>query len=72
MARERTLQVDAAGVRAATEEALSALRNAQGIRGALTGATNNVASARKTLDDMIASVEKSLERVEGLIAAGQG
>ena len=72
MARERTLQVDAAGVRAATEEALSALRNAQGIRGALTGATNNVASARKTLDDMIASVEKSLERVEGLIAVGEG
>jgi hypothetical protein len=31
-----------------------------------------VASARKTLDDMIASVEKSLERVEGLIAGGEG
>jgi hypothetical protein len=71
MARERTLQVDAAGVRAATDEALSALKNAQGIRGALTGATNNVASARKTLDEMIESVEKSLERVEGLIAAGE-
>ena len=72
MARERTLEVDAAGVRAATEEALSALKNAQGIRGALTGATKNVATARRTLDEMIDSVEKSLERVEGLIAAGEG
>ena len=69
MSLERTLQVDAAGVRDAAEEALSALRDAQRIRTALTGATNGVDSARKSLDAMVARVQASLERVETLIAA---
>ncbi len=70
MTGERELEVDAAGVRDASEEALSALREAQTIRGALTGASKNVEHARKTLDAMVARVQASLERVEGLIAAG--
>jgi hypothetical protein len=71
MARERTLKVDAAGVRDASEEALSALREAQSIRGALTGASKNVENARKTLDTMVARVQASIERVEGMLAAGE-
>ena len=70
MARDRTLEVDAAGVRAAAEEALSALKDAQRIRGSLTNATNGVQSAREALDAMIARVQASLERVETLIASG--
>jgi hypothetical protein len=68
MALEReTLEVDAAGVSAAAEEALAALKTAQGIRSALTGASKNVESARTSLDDMVARVEGSLKRVESLI-----
>jgi hypothetical protein len=72
MARERSLQVDAAGVRDAAEEALSALKDAQRIRVALTGATKSVGAARDGLDAMVERVQASLERVEGLIAAGEG
>jgi hypothetical protein len=71
MARERTLEVDAAGVRDAADEALSALREAQRIRGSLTGASNGVKAAREALDAMVARVQLSLERVETLIAAGE-
>jgi hypothetical protein len=70
MALERTLQVDAAGVRDASAEALSALRDAQRIRSSLTGASNSVDSARQALDTMVQRVQVSLERVESLIAAG--
>ena len=70
MAGERSLEVDAAGVRNATDEALSALRDAQRIRGALTGANNSVATARESLDAMVTRVQTSLERVEKLIEAG--
>jgi hypothetical protein len=72
MARERSLQIDAAGVRDAAEEALSALKDAQRIRVALTGATKSVGTARDGLDAMVERVQASLERVEGLIAAGEG
>jgi hypothetical protein len=71
MARERTLEVDAAGVRDAADEALSALRDAQRIRSSLTGASNSVKGAREALDAMVARVQASLERVEGLIAASE-
>ncbi len=69
MTLERTLQVDAAGVRDATEEALSALRDAQKIRASLTGAKKNVEGAHGALDVMVARVEASLARVETLIAS---
>jgi hypothetical protein len=66
MTREAELQVDAAGVRAATEEALSGLRDAQRIRASLTGATNAVGSAREALDGMVERVSASLSRIESL------
>jgi hypothetical protein len=69
MAAERDLAVDAAGVRDAAEEALSALKEAQKIRSSLTGASNSVKAARDTLDSMVARVETSLSRVESLIDA---
>ena len=72
MAVECTLEVDAAGVRDASEEALSALRDAQKIRRSLTGATNSVDSARQALDVMVQRVEAALERVESLIGSGPG
>ena len=47
MAAERDLALDAAGVRDAAEEALSALKDAQKIRSSLTGASKSV-DARAT------------------------
>jgi hypothetical protein len=69
MAAERELQIDAPGVRDAADEALSALRDAQKIRGSLTGATKGVEGAREALDVMVGRVEASLARIESLIAA---
>jgi hypothetical protein len=69
MAAERDLAVDAAGVRDAAEEALSALKDAQKIRSSLTGASKGVQAARDTLDAMVLRVEASLARVETLIDA---
>src|SRR4051794_21649782 len=68
MAAERDLALDAAGVRDAADEALSALREAQKIRSALTGANNSVETAHKTLDAMVTRVRASLERVESLVS----
>jgi hypothetical protein len=69
MARERGLEVDAAGVSTAAEEALSALKEAQKIRLSLTSAANGVQGAREVLDTMVTRVQASLERVETLIAS---
>jgi hypothetical protein len=69
MAAERDLALDAAGVRDAAEEALSALRDAQKIRSSLTGANNSVKAAHETLDAMVARVQASLTRVESLVSA---
>ena len=71
MAQERELEVDAAGVRAAADEALSALKDAQKIRQSLTGASKGVDGARTALDAMVLRVEKSIERVETLISAAE-
>ena len=70
MAAERDLALDAAGVRDAAEEALSALKDAQKIRSSLTGASKGVDAARDTLDSMVLRVQNSLTRVETLIDAG--
>jgi hypothetical protein len=70
MAAERDLALDAAGVRDAAEEALSALKDAQKIRSSLTGASKSVDAARDTLDAMVTRVQTSLARVETLIDAG--
>jgi hypothetical protein len=72
MSLESDLEVDAAGVRAANEEALSALREAQSIKLALTGATKGVDSARGLLESMVDRVRASLERVEALLATADG
>jgi hypothetical protein len=70
MAAERDLALDAAGVRDAAEEALSALKDAQKIRSSLTGASKSVDAARDTLDGMVTRVQTALTRVETLIDAG--
>lgn len=69
MAREQTLEVDAAGVRVATDEALSALNDAQKIRRALTSISDTASGTRQTFDSMLERVKASLERVEALIAS---
>jgi hypothetical protein len=69
MVAERDLALDAAGVRDAAEEAMSALKDAQRIRSSLTGARKGVDAARESLDSMVARVEGSLARVEKLIDA---
>jgi hypothetical protein len=72
MATEKLLGVDAAGVRDAADEAMSALREAQKVRRSLTGATNGVEAARAALDSMVARVEASLARIESLVSAQPG
>jgi len=69
MARDQSLELDATGVRAATDEALAALNDAQKIRLALTNITNTATGTRTTFDTMLTRVKASLERVETLIAA---
>jgi hypothetical protein len=68
MTRDRELTVDAAGVRDAAEEAVSALKRAQSVRLALTGATDSVERARSGLDEIIAEVYERLARIESLVA----
>jgi hypothetical protein len=63
------LEVDAAGVRDAAEGALARLKAANRIRKSLTNVTNSADRARGDLDEMIADVERCLERIESLVAA---
>ena len=68
MARDRDLTVDAAEVRAATEEAVSCLKQAQSIRSALTAVKSSSDRARTGLDEMVAAVALKLERIDSLVA----
>jgi hypothetical protein len=68
MSAERDLALDAAGVRDAAEEALSALKDAQRIRSSLTGANKSVDAAHTALNVMVERVESCLERVESLVS----
>jgi hypothetical protein len=68
MARGRELTVDASEVRAAAEEAISCLKQAQAIRSALTGIKSSSDRARSSLDDMVSAVELKLERIDSLVA----
>ena len=68
MARARDLSVDASEVQAATEEALSCLKQAQSIRSMLTGIKTSSDKARAGLDDLVAAVEAKLERIDSLVA----
>jgi hypothetical protein len=66
---EKELQLDAAGVRDAADEAFTALKTAQAIRNSLTKAEKGVSGARDGLDAMVERVEASLNRVESLITS---
>jgi hypothetical protein len=72
-AAAETLEVDAAGVRDAAEEAQATLKRANRIRKSLTGVTRSAETAREELDSMVGDVERCLERIESLVAqAAQG
>jgi hypothetical protein len=63
------LDVDAAGVRDAAEEAAARLKRANRVRKSLTGVTNSATAAREEFDEMVADVERCLERIESLVAS---
>ncbi len=67
--RDTTLQVDAAGVRDASEEAQAALKRVNRVRKSLTGITNGAEAARTELNDMMDDVEAALIRINSLVAA---
>jgi hypothetical protein len=68
LSRDSDLQVDAAAVRDAADEALSVLKQAQAIRSTLTGIKTSSDKARAGLDAMVAALEAKLERIDSLIA----
>jgi len=63
------LEVDAAGVRDAAEEAAARLKRANRVRKSLTSVTNSADAARSEFDEMVADVERCLARIEALVAA---
>ena len=67
---DAAMEVDAAGVRAATEEASAALKDAQKIKLHLTKASDGVDEARAVLDGMVERANGSLARIEAILAAG--
>lgn len=68
MVRDRDLTVDASEVRAATEDAITCLKQAQSIRSALTGIKTSSDRARSGLDDMVGSLQAKLDRIDSLVA----
>jgi hypothetical protein len=66
-----SFEVDAAGVRAATEEAQSKLKTVNRIRKSLTNITTSAERAREDVDEMVSDVEKCLVRVESLIEVAE-
>jgi hypothetical protein len=68
-AADSSLEVDAAGVRDAAEEAEACLKRANRVRKALTGVTNSAEVARGEFDEIVAEVERCLVRIESLVAA---
>jgi len=67
MSRDDNLEVDASAVRQAAEEAISTLRQAQGIRSTLTGIKTSSDNARAGLDALVESVRAKLERIDALV-----
>ena len=67
MARDSDLEVDAAAVRDAAEEAISTLKQAQAIRSTLTGIKTSSDKARAGLDALVEAVHAKLERIESLV-----
>jgi hypothetical protein len=68
MARDSDLDVDAAAVQDAAEEAISILKQSQAIRSTLTGIKTSSDKARAGLDTMVEAVRAILERIESLVA----
>jgi hypothetical protein len=68
MARDRDLTVDAAEVRSVAEEAVSCLQQAQAIKSALTGIKTSSDRARSGLDEMVATLQMKLDRIDSLVA----
>jgi hypothetical protein len=68
-ASESALEVDAAGVRDAADEAVARLKRANRVRKSLTNVTNSADTARAEFDEMVAEVERCLARIESLVAA---
>jgi hypothetical protein len=67
MARDGDLEVDAAAVRDAAEEAVSTLKQAQAIRSNLTAVKTSSDKARDGLDLLVEAVRAKLERIESLV-----
>ena len=68
MARDQSLEVDAAGVRDAAERAHAALKRAQSVRLALGNIDKSADKAREGVDEMVAMVEAELAQIESLVA----
>jgi hypothetical protein len=69
MARDRALEVDAAGVRDAAECARAALKRAQAVRLALTNIDKSAGKAREGVESIVAEVETELVKIESLVDA---
>jgi hypothetical protein len=68
MSRESDLTVDAAAVRDAAAEAVTALKQAQAIRSTLTGIKTQSDRARQGLDGLVDAVETKLLAIDSLVA----
>jgi hypothetical protein len=68
MSRESDLTVDAAAVRDAAAEAVTALKQAQAIRSTLTGIKTQSDRARQGLDALVDAVETKLLAIDSLVA----
>jgi len=68
-ATDTTLQVDASGIRDASEEAQAALKRANRVRKSLTGITSGAEAARTELNSLIEDAEACLTRIDALVAA---
>ncbi len=68
-ARSDELEVDAAGVRDAAEEAGARLKRANRVRKSLTNVTNSAEAAREEFDEIVVDVERCLARIEALVAS---
>jgi flagellar hook-basal body complex protein FliE len=63
------LEVDAAGVRDAAEEAAARLKRANRVRKSLTNVANSAKAAGDEFDEIVADVERCLTRIETLVAS---
>ncbi|MGI8461107.1 MAG: hypothetical protein ACR2OC_05655 [Solirubrobacterales bacterium] len=71
MARDSNLGVDASAVSTTAEEAISILKQAQGIKSSLTGIKTSSDKARASLEVMVASLEAKLLRIDSLVAEAE-